>query len=271
MADVTLTYKGSDILELSDSGSATLKTGGKYCEDDIAVEYVKPSGGNASIFADATQLTLSNVKLLPKENREYIIDVGDAAVNLWDLLYQIAAPDNVSSNLVIKCGSVTSLYRTFRGAAYFATVTFLCSNQKYLTPGTEMVRMGGVHKILGLPFLATSVTNNNYGAFSQDNSLNEIYFVPNKTTGAMSFNIYNVFVDDTLVSIANAMNAESANTLTLGTTSKARLSAIVGTVSQKTYNEYTDTEETYDFFTADESGTVTLMDFITNTKGWTVA
>lgn len=45
MADVTLTYKGSDILELSDSGSATLKTGGKYCEDDIEVEYVKPSGG----------------------------------------------------------------------------------------------------------------------------------------------------------------------------------------------------------------------------------
>lgn len=48
MADVTLTYKGSDILELSDSGSATLKTGGKYCEDDIAVEYVKPSGGGGS-------------------------------------------------------------------------------------------------------------------------------------------------------------------------------------------------------------------------------
>lgn len=46
MADVTLTYNGSDILELSDSGSATLKTGGKYCEDDIAVEYVKPSGGS---------------------------------------------------------------------------------------------------------------------------------------------------------------------------------------------------------------------------------
>lgn len=47
MADVTLSYKGSDILELSDSGSATLKTGGKYCEDDIAVEYVKPSGGSS--------------------------------------------------------------------------------------------------------------------------------------------------------------------------------------------------------------------------------
>lgn len=49
MSDVTLSYKGSDILELSNSGSATLKTGGKYCEDDIAVEYVKPSGGGGSL------------------------------------------------------------------------------------------------------------------------------------------------------------------------------------------------------------------------------
>ena len=45
MSDVTLSYKGSDILELSDSGSSTLKTGGKYCEADIELEYVKPSGG----------------------------------------------------------------------------------------------------------------------------------------------------------------------------------------------------------------------------------
>lgn len=45
MSDITLSYKGSDILELSDSGSATLKTGGTYCEADIEVEYVKPSGG----------------------------------------------------------------------------------------------------------------------------------------------------------------------------------------------------------------------------------
>lgn len=54
MADVTLTYKGDDILELSDSGSATLKTGGKYCEDDIAVEYVKPSGGGSTRYVDGT-------------------------------------------------------------------------------------------------------------------------------------------------------------------------------------------------------------------------
>ena len=45
MADVTLTYKGAAIAELSDSGSRTLRTAGKFCEADIGVAYVKPSGG----------------------------------------------------------------------------------------------------------------------------------------------------------------------------------------------------------------------------------
>ena len=44
MADVTLTYKGATIAELSESGSATLETAGKYCEADISLEYIKPGG-----------------------------------------------------------------------------------------------------------------------------------------------------------------------------------------------------------------------------------
>ena len=46
MADVTLTYQGATIAELDDSGSKTIRTAGKFCEADIGVEYVKPSGGS---------------------------------------------------------------------------------------------------------------------------------------------------------------------------------------------------------------------------------
>lgn len=46
MSDITLTYKGNTIAEMSDSGTKTLETGGTYCEADIEVEYVKPSGGD---------------------------------------------------------------------------------------------------------------------------------------------------------------------------------------------------------------------------------
>ena len=53
MADLTIKYKGQPITELSESGTKTLKTAGKYCEDDIKVEYAKPAGGGGgSGFAE---------------------------------------------------------------------------------------------------------------------------------------------------------------------------------------------------------------------------
>lgn len=52
MADVTITYKGSTIASLSDTGSATLETGGTYCEDDINVAYDKPSGGGGTTYEE---------------------------------------------------------------------------------------------------------------------------------------------------------------------------------------------------------------------------
>lgn len=43
MADITVSYKGSTIAEVSASGTTTLGTSGKYCEDDITLQYVKPA------------------------------------------------------------------------------------------------------------------------------------------------------------------------------------------------------------------------------------
>ena len=45
MADLTIKFKGQPIVEMTESGTKTLKTAGKYCEGDITVEYVKPAGG----------------------------------------------------------------------------------------------------------------------------------------------------------------------------------------------------------------------------------
>lgn len=41
MADVELKYKGAVIATLDETGTKTLKTSGKYCEDDITVSYTK--------------------------------------------------------------------------------------------------------------------------------------------------------------------------------------------------------------------------------------
>lgn len=49
MADVTISYKGNTISELNESGNKTLKTRGKYCEDDINIKYVKSSSGSSEV------------------------------------------------------------------------------------------------------------------------------------------------------------------------------------------------------------------------------
>lgn len=40
---VTVTYKGNTIASMNADGTKTLKTGGKYCEGDIGVEYTAPT------------------------------------------------------------------------------------------------------------------------------------------------------------------------------------------------------------------------------------
>lgn len=46
MADVTVTYNGQNILEMSATGRKTLKTAKKRCTTDIEVAYVRPGAGN---------------------------------------------------------------------------------------------------------------------------------------------------------------------------------------------------------------------------------
>ena len=269
MADVTLSYKGSDILELSDSGSATLKTGGKYCEDDIAVEYVKPSGGEVwSTNVSSLQIT----NLVPTYLK---VNVPNATVSLYDFLRGTSVSESTTVEVVCKDFAESSVtYRAFSNTRNIDTVIITASDTKYIQAGIEMSRQvsgNGVKRHLGLPFYTTGNAGNNYSAFSNNTRLAEFYVVPNKITSAFYLSSCANLVDATITSIANGLNASSVNTLTLHATPKAKLSAIVGNVTQKTHNDITDEEETFDFFTADENGTVTLMDFITNTKGWTVA
>ena len=49
MADLTIKFKGQPIVEMTESGTKTLKTAGKYCEGDISVEYAKPAGGGGAL------------------------------------------------------------------------------------------------------------------------------------------------------------------------------------------------------------------------------
>ena len=70
--DVTISYNGSTIASLSDSGREVLETSGKLCEDDITIDYTRyspslqykqvyPSTSNQDIYPDGGYDGLSRV------------------------------------------------------------------------------------------------------------------------------------------------------------------------------------------------------------------
>lgn len=100
--------------------------------------------------------------------------------------------------------------------------------------------------------------------FKNCSALEEVRFAPNSilwmSTSYQILNVSQVFSDASLVSIANALAVDSvAPNLKLLSTPYARCSTLMGTVTDG-------------FFTQDdENGTVSLADFIADTKGWTLS
>lgn len=100
--------------------------------------------------------------------------------------------------------------------------------------------------------------------FRECSALEEIRFVPNSllwmNTSYQIFNVSQVLSDTSLVSIANALAVGSAApNIKLLSTPYARCSTLMGTVTDGLFTQ------------DDVSGTVSLADFIANTKGWTLS
>ena len=73
MAGVTIGYKGSTIATIQGTGSKTLLTEGKYCEDDITVDYVQESGGG---------ITPTGTKSITTNGTHDVTNYASASVNV---------------------------------------------------------------------------------------------------------------------------------------------------------------------------------------------
>lgn len=168
-------------------------------------------------------------------------------------------------NLTVYVGQPTSLLRFVSSSPSITKVKIIgdlsaCTTYKYCFNFENIEEIDA-----DIDF--TSVTSSATTEMLQDESstLTKARFVAN--TLSVSMVLYSsVLNDESLISLANACKTGVSETLSWSDESKTRASLIMGKVSQVTEGDVT-----YDFFTADESGTVTLMSFITQTKGWTLA
>lgn len=171
MADVTLTYKGATIAELSESGSKTLRTAGKFCEADIGVEYDKPSGGAETYRAPYSDViyTKHHTVALHSDNVVAIWRINTmvppvcfaGAENMESIL--ISAPagatfnlDNSHALLFYNCVGLKSVVLDttigpFNGSQIFNGCTSL-----------QTVQIGSI----GKPFTGTAVTATHFSGLS---------------------------------------------------------------------------------------------------------
>ena len=89
MSEVTINYRGSAIATMDASGTKTLQTEGKLCDDDIEIVYARPSGGGGLTYASGDITTVSALAYLrvtglnaPAKYARFLID--DPSVNVGD-------------------------------------------------------------------------------------------------------------------------------------------------------------------------------------------
>ena len=158
MADVTLTYKGSTIAEMDATGSKTLKTSGKYCEGDIGVNYVKPSGSggstdNEDAIVGRTITSYSNSRVtsigwyafygcsnLTSVSFPSVVTCGGNAFTACSLLTDVQIPllTEVTTNMFMSCSSLVKIKLpvlqniNYNGFAYSGSFEIL------ILPNTQM-------------------------------------------------------------------------------------------------------------------------------------
>jgi hypothetical protein len=173
-------------------------------------------------------------------------------------------------SLNIKNISVTANNPAFNGTPDLEEIVINADNAYgYGEARTFLSYLPGLKKISGVTFNGNIVnwtygTDKNVIYFPTGSALEEIRFVPNSMSynGTYQLAQHGNLSDDSLVSIANAMDASGSvnvtKTVKLHATAAGKLSTILGTVTDGV-------------FALDTNGTTTLLDFITQTKGWTVS
>ena len=186
MADVTLTYKGSTIAEMNNSGTKTLKTSGKYCEGDIGVSYVKPSSGGSGELALKMITGEGTITELPSD----IITIRDGAFYDCTNITLTSLPSGITSignNAFYNCTNLalTSIPSVHSIGEY---AFWNCSSLNINTISASSIGKGAFTYCYGLTEITINGKTINSYAFNGCENLTKVTF--NNSNVIMSSNAF---------------------------------------------------------------------------------
>lgn len=236
-------------LNVTANGMYTAETGKTY--NPVTVEVLSPthfmqtfSGFAGSKLPESLTIDLYNC-------------TGTATYPLNNVSSSAASGTHLT--LVFNDASIIKSLNTLIWAANGIKKLTISGNLSAVTTYEYFGYLNSMTTQLDFEFDFSSVINSKNANISISQYIEEMRYKPNTLSVSQNLDQALGLSDVSLVSIANGLNAAAeGNTLTVNSTKKTRCNEILGHISGGT-------------FVIDASGTVTLTDFITNTKGWTLA
>lgn len=93
---IKVNYKGAEILDYAENGTKTLKTGGKYCEDDITIQNTQDGGITPSGSIEITENGTYDVT----EKASAVVNVSATSVN--EAVYRSILEGTTTGEVTIK-------------------------------------------------------------------------------------------------------------------------------------------------------------------------
>lgn len=180
MSDVTISYKGSPIATMDASGTKTLQTQGKYCEDNITVQYA--GGGGSSITVEPLTVTSNGTQTAPSGKAYSPVTVnvpqpsgtvniaanGQEDVSTYAVANVNVQPGIAYVNDAIHESGTATLANPFDGLDYSSLVDGLA-------PSTARWNAFIMFQFQGMDVL--------YHPFTVNNAINAMAFLPNDGQG----------------------------------------------------------------------------------------
>lgn len=120
--DVVMTYEGANIVELSEAGTKTLKTAGKYLTDDVVLAYSGGSGGGGGgvttahvtfdSVADSVWWTDASMVLQNNATIDAELPIGTLIVTKMSMMMPDGLP--TGATLIDSGGSETEFYTIYQ-------------------------------------------------------------------------------------------------------------------------------------------------------------